>query len=83
VLLLKEDKQFIPYQHQTQQMNLIKEELMMVDNQKLILFNRGNAISTAPINNGTKKLPKPPTIPGMTIKKIIMKACAVIIVLYN
>jgi len=53
------------------------------NSQKLILFNRGNAISTAPINNGTKKLPKPPTIPGMTIKKIIMKACAVIIVLYN
>ena len=24
------------------------------NNQKLMLFNRGNAISTAPINNGTK-----------------------------
>jgi hypothetical protein len=35
------------------------------NSQKLILFNRGNAISTAPINKGTKKLPKPPTIPGM------------------
>ena len=38
------------------------------NNQKLILFNRGNAISTAPINKGTKKLPKPPTIPGMHFK---------------
>jgi hypothetical protein len=37
------------------------------NNQNDILFKRGNAISTAPINNGTKKLPKPPTIPGMLI----------------
>jgi hypothetical protein len=53
------------------------------NNQNDILFNRGNAISTAPINKGTKKLPNPPTIPGITIKKIITKAWAVIIVLNN
>src|ERR1700724_3629076 len=73
VLLLKADKPFTPYLLQTQQMNLII----------IILLSRGNAISTAPINNGTKKFPKPPTIPGITIKKIIRNACAVIIVLYN
>ena len=52
-------------------------------NQNEILFNLGKAISTAPINNGTKKLPKPPTIPGMTMKKIIRNAWAVTIVLYS
>jgi len=52
-------------------------------NQKEILFNLGNAISTAPINKGTKKFPNPPTIAGITIKKIIKNACAVMIVLYN
>jgi hypothetical protein len=46
-------------------------------NQKLILFNRGKAISGAPINIGTNQLPKPPIKTGMTIKKIIKKACAV------
>ncbi len=53
------------------------------NNQKLILFNLGNAISGAPINIGTNQLPKPPIKIGMTIKKIIKKACAVIITLYN
>lgn len=42
--------------------------------QKLILFIRGNAISGAPIINGTNQLPKPPIIIGITIKKIITKA---------
>ena len=32
---------------------------------------------------GTKQLPKPPIKTGITIKKIIIKACAVIITLYN
>jgi len=44
------------------------------NNQKLILFNRGNAISGAPIINGTNQLPKPPIIIGITMKKIIMNA---------
>jgi len=52
-------------------------------NQKLILFNLGNAISGPPTNNGSKKLPNPPVIAGITIKKIINLACAVIILLYN
>jgi len=51
------------------------------NNQKLNAFKRGNAISGAPINKGTKQLPKPPIIVGITIKKIIIKACAVTITL--
>ena len=54
-----------------------------INNQKLILFNLGNAISGAPIINGTNQLPKPPIIAGITIKNIITKACAVIITLYT
>lgn len=46
-------------------------------NQKLILLSRGNAISGAPINKGTNQFPKPPIKTGITIKKIIIKACAV------
>ena len=53
------------------------------NNQKLILFNLGNAISGPPTKRGSKKLPKPPIIAGITIKKIINIACAVIILLYN
>lgn len=53
------------------------------NNQKLILFNLGNAISGAPINKGTNQLPKPPIITGITIKNIITNACAVTILLYN
>lgn len=46
-----------------------------------MLFIRGNAISGAPIIRGTSQLPKPPIITGITIKKIITKACAVTITL--
>jgi len=48
------------------------------NNQKLILFNLGKAISGAPIKRGTNQLPKPPKIIGITIKKIMIKACPVI-----
>jgi hypothetical protein len=51
------------------------------NNQKLKLFNLGKLISGAPINKGTNQLPKPPIIAGITIKKIIIKACPVIITL--
>ena len=51
------------------------------NNQKLKLFNLGNAISGAPIIKGKNQFPKPPIIAGITIKKIIVKACAVIITL--
>jgi hypothetical protein len=47
------------------------------NSQKLKLLSRGNAISTAPIIIGTNQLPKPPIRIGITIKKIITKACAV------
>jgi len=53
------------------------------NNQKLKLFKRGNAISTAPIKIGTNQLPKPPINTGITMKKIIMNAWAVTITLYN
>ena len=49
--------------------------------QKLILFIRGKAISGAPNIRGTSQLPNPPIIIGITIKKIIIKAWAVTIVL--
>ena len=51
--------------------------------QKLILFIRGKAMSGAPINNGTNQFPKAPIRIGITMKKIIKNACAVIITLYN
>jgi hypothetical protein len=53
------------------------------NNQKLILFSLGNAISGPPTKRGSKKLPKPPIIAGITIKNIINMACAVIILLYS
>lgn len=46
-------------------------------NQNLMLFIRGKAISGAPIISGTSQFPNPPIIIGITIKKIIIKACAV------
>lgn len=46
-------------------------------NQNLMLLSRGNAISGAPIIKGINQLPKPPINTGITIKKIITKACAV------
>jgi len=44
------------------------------NNQKLMLFNLGKAISHAPIIIGTNQLPKPPIAVGITKKKIIKKA---------
>lgn len=49
--------------------------------QKLILFIRGNAMSGAPIIRGISQFPNPPIMIGITIKKIITKACAVTITL--
>ena len=40
-------------------------------------------MSGPPAISGNRKLPKPPIIAGMTIKKIITIACAVIILLYS
>jgi hypothetical protein len=51
--------------------------------QKLKLFNRGKAISGAPIKIGTNQLPNPPIKTGITMKKIITKACAVTKTLYS
>lgn len=48
-------------------------------NQNLILFIRGKAMSGAPSIMGTSQLPNPPIIIGITMKKIITKACAVTI----
>ncbi len=41
-----------------------------------MLFMRGNAMSGAPIISGTIQLAKPPISAGMTMKKIITRACA-------
>merc|ERR1712076_284674 len=53
-----------------------------IKNQNLILFIRGKAMSAAPNIRGTNQFPKPPIKIGITIKKIIMKACAVTTTLY-
>ena len=39
---------------------------------------RGKAMSGAPIMIGTNQLPKPPIIAGMTMKKIMIRPCAVV-----
>ena len=46
--------------------------------QKEMLFMRGNAMSGAPIMIGTIQLAKPPISAGMTMKKIMTRACAVV-----
>ena len=43
------------------------------------LLRRGNAMSGAPIIKGTNQLPKPPIRPGMMVKKIMIRPCAVMI----
>jgi len=53
------------------------------NNQNDILFNLGNAMSGAPIINGTNQFPNPPIITGITKKNIITNACAVTITLYK
>ena len=51
--------------------------------QKLRLFIRGKAISGADSIRGISQFPNAPIITGITIKKIIRKACAVTMVLYS
>ena len=46
--------------------------------QKLMLFMRGNAMSGAPIISGTNQFPNPPIIAGISVKKIMISAWAVI-----
>jgi hypothetical protein len=43
-----------------------------------MLFIRGNAMSGAPIMIGTNQLAKPPIMAGMTMKKIMIRPCAVV-----
>jgi hypothetical protein len=45
-----------------------------INNQNLILFMRGKAISAAPSIRGISQLPNPPIKIGMTIKKIMINA---------
>jgi hypothetical protein len=61
----------------------IKVEIININNegtinQKLKLFNLGNAISGEPINKGINQLPKPLIKAGINIKKIIINPWAVI-----
>jgi hypothetical protein len=51
--------------------------------QKLMLFNRGNATSGAPIITGTSQLPNPPNRAGITIKSSIINPWPVMITLYS
>lgn len=44
------------------------------NNQNLILFIRGNAMSGAPSISGTNQFPNPPIMIGITMKKIITNA---------
>lgn len=53
------------------------------NNQKLMLLSLGKAISGPPTNKGSRKLPNPPIMAGITMKNIIRIAWAVIILLYN
>lgn len=46
-----------------------------------MLFSRGKAMSGAPSIRGRSQFPNPPIIMGITMKKIIIKACAVTITL--
>jgi len=59
----------------------ISKEIEGGNNQNLMLFIRGKAISGAVIIKGTNQFPNPPIIIGMTMKKIITKAWAVTITL--
>ena len=52
-------------------------------NQNLILFKRGKCMSGTISIKGTNQLPNPPIITGITIKKIIIRACLVMIRLYS
>lgn len=45
--------------------------------QNLRLLRRGKHISCAPNNSGSKRFPNPPIRIGITMKKIIIKACRV------
>ena len=45
------------------------------------MFNLGKAMSRVPIISGIKKLPKQPTMMGITTKNIMMVACMVKIAL--
>ena len=60
---------------------VIKSKIEGGRSQNLMLFIRGNAMSCAPIIRGTSQLPNPPIMIGITVKKIITKACDVTIVL--
>ena len=51
--------------------------------QNEMLFMRGNAMSGAPIISGTIQLPNPPIIAGITMKKIMIRPCAVTNTLYS
>ena len=57
--------------------DIIKRKIDGGSNQKDRLFSRGKAMSTQPNIKGSNQFPNPPIIIGITIKKIIKKACAV------
>ena len=74
------DKQFIRFQDL---LLLKKDDISKIReggiNQNLKLFIRGNAMSGLPTIIGKNQLPNPLIKIGITIKKIIKKACKVTI----
>jgi len=60
---------------------MIRSEMEGGNNQNLMLFIRGKAMSGAVIIKGTSQFPNPPIMIGITIKKIMIKAWAVTITL--
>ena len=72
----------IPAPCSTLNIPIVNNKRLGGNNQKLILFSLGNAISGAPINTGNYQLPKPPIKLGITKKKIITIPWAVTTTLY-
>jgi hypothetical protein len=68
----------MPASHKTELINKSKDG---GNNQKLILFIRGKAMSGLPIIKGTNQFPVPPIKAGITTKKTITNACPVTITL--
>ena len=57
---------------------MISSEKDAGSSQNEMLFMRGNAMSGAPIISGIIQFPNPPIIAGMTMKKIMIRPCAVV-----
>ena len=75
------DTQFIQYLPQLPLLKMQAVAVKMVGAVKNSLFMRGKAMSGAPVIRGTSQLLNPPIRMGITMKKVITKAWAVLITL--